>query len=198
MQSSQTGIVVGAIVALLIGGLIWYSNSTPESALAENDSSTTTNSISDSTTVGSQEGEDVDMDMADDMKNIVETAQAAGSFNTLIEAAVAADLAEALSTQEVTVFAPTDEAFANLPEGTLESLLADPHQLAEVLKYHVVAGKVMAADVVTLTSAETLQGSTVDIKVDGTSVMVDGANIVQTDIEATNGVIHVIDAVITP
>jgi uncharacterized surface protein with fasciclin (FAS1) repeats len=97
-----------------------------------------------------------------------------------------------------TVFAPTDEAFAKLPAGTLESLLANPEQLKKVLTYHVVAGKVMASDVVKLKEAKTVQGSAVKIKVSGSNVMVDNARVVKTDIECDNGVIHVIDTVILP
>lgn len=131
-------------------------------------------------------------------KNIVETAIAAGSFKTLVSAVQAADLVETLSGPgPFTVFAPTDEAFAKLPAGTLEALLADKAKLASILTYHVVAGKVMAADVVKMTSAKTVQGQAVTISTtDG--VTVDGANVVQTDIETSNGVIHVIDAVILP
>ena len=99
-----------------------------------------------------------------------------------------------------TVFAPTDEAFAKLPAGTLESLLKPENKakLAGILTYHVVAGKVMAADVVKLTSAKTVNGQSVKVAVNGGKVTVDGANVVKTDIAASNGVIHVIDAVMLP
>ncbi|MEX0914562.1 MAG: fasciclin domain-containing protein, partial [Wenzhouxiangellaceae bacterium] len=97
-----------------------------------------------------------------------------------------------------TVFAPTDEAFAAIPKADLEALLANREKLTAVLTYHVVSGKVMAADVVSLDSATTVQGSDIDINVAGGGVTVDGANVVSTDIEASNGVIHVIDAVIMP
>lgn len=132
-------------------------------------------------------------------KNIVEVAQEAGSFNTLLAAVEAAGLVEALSTQEVTVFAPTDEAFAALPDGTVEGLLQDPEALANVLTYHVVPGTVMAEQVVGLDSAVTLQGQEVSINVtaDG-EVTVNEANVVTTDVEASNGVIHIIDAVLLP
>jgi len=140
--------------------------------------------------------------IADDhesQKDIVDTAIAAGSFNTLVTAVQAAGLVETLKGDgPFTVFAPTDEAFAAIPKADLEALLADKEQLTAVLTYHVVAGKVMAADVVELDSATTVQGSDVDIKVSDGGVMVDGANVVTTDIETSNGVIHVIDAVITP
>jgi uncharacterized surface protein with fasciclin (FAS1) repeats len=133
-----------------------------------------------------------------ELQNIVDTAAGAGTFNTLIAAAQAANLATTLANDgPFTVFAPTDDAFAALPAGTLDALLADPDALADILLYHVVAGEVLAADVVNLTSATTLQGSSVAI--DATSgVMVNDANVVQTDIIASNGVIHVIDKVLLP
>ena len=131
--------------------------------------------------------------------DIVDTAVAAGSFPTLVAAVQAADLVDALKgAGPFTVFAPTEDAFAALPEGTLESLLADPAALANILLYHVVPGKVMAADVTDGLTAETLQGSTVSFTVADGAVKINDANIVTTDIEASNGVIHVIDAVILP
>ena len=133
--------------------------------------------------------------------DIVETASAAGTFDTLVAAIQAADLVATLKSEEpFTVFAPTDEAFAKLPAGTLESLLLPENkdQLAAILTYHVVAGQVPAADVVNLSSATTVQGSNVSISVDGGSVMVDNAMVIQTDIETENGIIHVIDNVILP
>jgi uncharacterized surface protein with fasciclin (FAS1) repeats len=133
-------------------------------------------------------------------KNIVDTAVGAGNFKTLVAAVQAAGLAETLSGGTFTVFAPTDEAFAKLPAGTVENLLKPENKakLASILTYHVVAGKVMAADVVKLTNAGTVQGQRVDIKAQGGKVTVDGANVVATDIACTNGVIHVIDTVILP
>ena len=132
-------------------------------------------------------------------KDIVDTAVAAGDFNTLVTAVKAAGLVETLKGEgPFTVFAPTDAAFAKVPTETLNALLADKAALANVLTYHVVAGKVMAADVVKLTSAETVQGQAVSIEVKGGKVYVDGAQVVTTDIKAINGVIHVIDAVILP
>jgi uncharacterized surface protein with fasciclin (FAS1) repeats len=131
--------------------------------------------------------------------DIVQTAVSAGNFNTLIAAAKAAGLVETLQSDgPFTVFAPTDEAFSKLPEGTVESLLANPDKLREVLLYHVVPGKVMAADVVNLTEATTAQGSDVQILVAESGVRINDANVVQTDIETSNGVIHVVDAVILP
>lgn len=134
-------------------------------------------------------------------KDIVDTAVAAGSFDTLVAAVKAAGLADTLKGDgPFTVFAPTDEAFAALPAGTVEGLLKpeNKEKLQDILTYHVVSGKVMAADVVKLKSAQTLQGSEVKIKASKKGVMVDGANVVKTDIETSNGVIHVIDAVIMP
>lgn len=130
--------------------------------------------------------------------NIVEVAVGAGSFETLVVAVKAAGLVETLQGEgPFTVFAPTDEAFAKIPKDQLEALLADKQALTAVLTYHVVPGKIMAADVVGLDSAKTVQGSEITIDTsDG--VKVDGANVVKTDIEASNGVIHVIDAVIMP
>jgi uncharacterized surface protein with fasciclin (FAS1) repeats len=131
--------------------------------------------------------------------NLVEVATEAGSFTTLLAAAEAAGLVDTLTGEgPFTVFAPTDEAFAALEPGTLDALLADPEALADILLYHVVPGKVMAADVVGLESATSAQGSDIAITVDGDAVMVNEANVTATDIEASNGVIHVIDAVILP
>jgi len=131
--------------------------------------------------------------------DIVDTAVSSGSFNTLVKAVQAAGLVDTLKGPgPFTVFAPTDEAFAKLPAGTLDSLLANPEQLKKVLTYHVVAGKVMASDVVKLKEAKTVQGSSVKIKVNNGNVMVDNARVVKTDIECDNGVIHVIDTVILP
>ena len=132
-------------------------------------------------------------------KDIVDTAVAAGSFNTLATALKAAGLVETLKGKgPFTVFAPTDDAFKKLPAGTLEKLLADKAQLTKILTYHVVAGKVMAADVVKLTEAKTVEGSAVKISVKDGKVKVNDANVVKTDVGASNGVIHVIDTVILP
>ena len=133
--------------------------------------------------------------------DIVDTAVAADDFNTLVAAVQAAGLVDTLKGEgPFTVFAPTDEAFAALPEGTVESLLEPENrdQLVAILTYHVVPGRVLAADVVGLDSAETVQGQSIDIEVSGDAVMVDGATVVATDIETDNGVIHVIDQVILP
>ena len=133
--------------------------------------------------------------------NIVQTAVAAGSFKTLAKALEAADLVGTLSGPgPFTVFAPTDDAFAKLPAGTLESLLApeNKQKLRRVLTYHVVPGKVMAADVMRLKSAPAVSGDSIAVTADDGVVRVDQARVTKTDIAAANGVIHVIDAVILP
>jgi uncharacterized surface protein with fasciclin (FAS1) repeats len=140
------------------------------------------------------------MSMAATAADIVDTA-IAGKFNTLVAAVKAAGLVETLKGPgPFTVFAPTDEAFAKLPAGTLESLLKPENKakLAGILTYHVVAGKVMAADVVKLTSAKTVQGGEVKIQAMGGHVMVNNATVTKTDIATSNGVIHVIDTVLLP
>ncbi|SIS45165.1 fasciclin domain-containing protein [Neptunomonas antarctica] len=134
-------------------------------------------------------------------KDIVDVAAENGSFNTLVAAIKAAELVETLKGDgPFTVFAPTDEAFAKLPDGTLDMLLKPENKakLVAVLTYHVVPGKVNAADVVKLDSADTVQGQKLMIKTADGSVMIDNANVVMTDVEASNGVIHVIDAVLLP
>ncbi|MFW9974203.1 MAG: fasciclin domain-containing protein [Candidatus Thorarchaeota archaeon] len=132
------------------------------------------------------------------MKNIVETAKAAGSFKTLLAAAEAADLVDTLSNKgPFTIFAPTDDAFSKLPKGTVESLLKDKAKLTAILTYHVVPGKVMSKDVLKLKNAKTVQGQKVKIDTKN-GVKIDNANVVKADVEASNGVIHVIDAVILP
>jgi len=132
-------------------------------------------------------------------KDIVDTAVAAGSFDTLVTAVTEAGLADTLRGDgPFTVFAPTDAAFAKLPEGTIPALLNDKDRLRAVLLYHVVPGKVTAADVVKLSSAKTAQGASLPIMVHGSSVRVGAANVTQTDVMAANGVIHVIDTVLIP
>jgi transforming growth factor-beta-induced protein len=134
-------------------------------------------------------------------QNIVEVAQAAGTFQTLLAAAQAAGLVGVLTSEgPFTVFAPTDEAFGKLPAGTVEALLADPAKLAEILKYHVVPGRISAADVMQAGMAhpKTAQGAELHVRVQDGKVLVDNATVVAADIQASNGVIHVIDAVILP
>ncbi len=134
-------------------------------------------------------------------KDIVDTAVAAGQFKTLAAALGAAGLVEPLKgAGPFTVFAPTDDAFAKLPAGTVEELLKPENKakLMAILTYHVVDGKVMAADVVKLNEAKTLNGMMVKVKVSGESVMINGATVASADIAASNGVIHVIDTVLLP
>jgi uncharacterized surface protein with fasciclin (FAS1) repeats len=137
------------------------------------------------------------------MADIVDTAVAAGSFKTLVTAVKAAGLVDTLKSKgPFTVFAPNDDAFAKLPKGTVEGLLKDIPKLKSVLTYHVVPGKVMAADVVKLKTAKTVQGQ--DVKIDASkwhlhrNVKINDANVIKADIATDNGVIHVIDKVILP
>jgi uncharacterized surface protein with fasciclin (FAS1) repeats len=132
-------------------------------------------------------------------RDIVAVASAAGSFNTLVQAVRAAGLVETLQGEgPFTVFAPTDEAFARLPAGTVEALIANPERLRQVLTYHVVPGRVMAAQVAGMDRANTVQGSALMIRVHGGRVHVGDATVTQADIRASNGVIHVIDTVLLP
>lgn len=138
---------------------------------------------------------------ADAEKTIVETAVGAGKFNTLVAAVKAAGLAEALSGKgPFTVFAPTDEAFAKLPKGTVETLLKpeNKEKLVAILKYHVVSGSYPAAKVVATDSLETLQGGKLTIKKTDDGVFVDKAKVSATDVMCSNGVIHIIDSVVLP
>lgn len=141
-------------------------------------------------------------DKKKDMGTIVDVATANGSFSTLVAAVKAADLVDALSGEgPLTVFAPTDEAFAALPEGTVEDLLKpeNKEQLQAVLKYHVVSGKIKSGDIADgSTDVETLEGSSLTVEKGEGGVTIDGANVVSADVKASNGVIHVIDAVILP
>jgi transforming growth factor-beta-induced protein len=131
--------------------------------------------------------------------DIVQTAVAAGQFNTLASLLQATGLVDTLKGPgPFTVFAPTDEAFAKVPKATLDALAADPAKLKAVLLYHVVAGSVPASEVVKLSSAKTVNGANVSIKVDGGTVMVNGAKVVSPDVKASNGIIHVIDSVLLP
>jgi uncharacterized surface protein with fasciclin (FAS1) repeats len=134
-------------------------------------------------------------------KDIVDTAVAAGQFKTLAAALTAAGLVDTLKgAGPFTVFAPTDEAFAKLPKGTVEELLKPENKakLTAILAYHVVPGKVMAADVVKVSNAKTVQGASIKVNAAGGKVTVDNASVVKTDIGASNGVIHVIDTVLMP
>ncbi|MEG4841983.1 MULTISPECIES: fasciclin domain-containing protein [unclassified Microcoleus] len=132
------------------------------------------------------------------MADIVDTAVSAGSFTTLVAAVQAAGLVDTLKgAGPFTVFAPTDEAFAKLPAGTVEALLNDIPKLTKILTYHVVSGKVMAADVVKLTSAKTVEGS--EVKIDASNgVKINDSTVTTADVAADNGVIHIIDSVLLP
>lgn len=176
--------IIGIIaIVLLVGLIVVFGGNSEES-------------VNDSTQGETTQMDNEEMQIA--TKNIVETAVEAGSFTTLVAAVQAAGLADVLSNGgPFTVFAPTDEAFAKLPEGTVESLLSDPEALANILTYHVVEGRVMAADVIGLSSAPTLQGSEVSID-SSNGVMINNATVIQADIETSNGIIHVIDTVLIP
>jgi uncharacterized surface protein with fasciclin (FAS1) repeats len=132
------------------------------------------------------------------MKNLVETAIEAGDFKTLVKAVQEAGLVDTLSSEgPYTIFAPTDEAFSKLPEGTLDKLLQDKEKLTEILSYHVVAEKVMSDEVINLNTTKTVNGK--DVMIDTTKgVKINEANVIKTDIKCSNGVIHVIDNVLIP
>ena len=141
------------------------------------------------------------MQVGQKTKNIVETAISAGNFETLCAAVKAAQLVETLQGEgPFTVFAPTDDAFAKLPSGTIEDLVKPENKdkLVSILTYHVVSGKVMASDVTKLSEAKTVNGQSLAIQVKGDMVMVDNAKVIKTDIDCSNGVIHVIDTVLLP
>lgn len=132
------------------------------------------------------------------MKNVVDTAIEAGNFKTLVKAVQEAGLVDTLSGEgPFTIFAPTDEAFSKLPEGTIEELLKNKEKLTDILTYHVVADKVMANSVTNLSSASMVNGKDVSINT-SEGVKVNNANVTKTDIECSNGVIHVIDSVLIP
>ncbi|MEH2136395.1 fasciclin domain-containing protein [Nostoc sp.] len=133
------------------------------------------------------------------MADLVQTAINAGNFNTLVKAATAANLIEILkSPGSFTLFAPTDEAFANLPQGTLDSLLKDIPKLQKIVAYHIVSGDVRSDDLLEINEAETLEGSIVAIESADGKIKVNSANILKTDILTDNGAIHIIDAVLMP
>jgi len=180
MKKYAAVLLFGAIFAVL-------------AACTSDDPEPTTTPTPTSTPVPAQE------ESAEVAKTIVDIAVEDGRFETLVTALQAAGLVDTLAGDgPFTVFAPTDDAFDALPEGTVASLLEDIPSLTEVLTYHVVAGEVMAADVVGLTSATTLQGNDLQVEVMNGMVMIDGANVLITDIIGSNGVIHVIDKVVLP
>ena len=179
--------------SLLLAACAPVNPAAPAAPAAEMTSEATTEATTEATAEATAEE-------AAALQDIVDTAVSAGSFGTLVAAVQAAGLVDTLKGEgPFTVFAPTEEAFAALPADTLESLLADPQgQLTQILLYHVVPGKVMAADVTDGLEAATAQGAPVKFTVADGKVMINDANIVATDIEASNGVIHVIDKVILP
>lgn len=195
MKNNTMLIVLGLVLIAGVGIFAFQNmnaNSSSSSQVMEEEAGQPT---------ASQESESTETASTDEnmSKTIVDIASENGNFKTLTTALTEAGLVETLSGDgPFTVFAPTDEAFAKLPAGTVESLLKDKEKLTSILTYHVVPGKVMAADVVKLTSATTVQGQDVTVKVEGDSVMINDAKVVTTDIEASNGVIHVIDTVILP
>jgi len=177
------------IVTLVTAGLL-SANSFAQCGGSSSKVTTTATTAKDQAASMTQKAEKLD---------IVQTAVNAGNFTTLVAAVEAAGLVETLQGEgPFTVFAPSDEAFAKLPEGTIENLLKDKKALTAVLTYHVVPGKVLAADVVKLKTAETANGQAVTINASDKGVMVDKANVIATDILCDNGVIHVIDEVILP
>lgn len=198
MRTLRTALVIAACSAALVAcSSADDATTSPTSAAPTSSSPTPSASPSPSTS---------ETAMAE-KKDIVDTAVAAGDFTTLATALTAAGLVDTLKgTGPFTVFAPTDAAFAKLPSGTLDTLLKDPKgDLTSILTYHVVPGKVMAADVVTMNGAKvkTVQGGELTVKVDGDKVMLvdvagNSVNVTATDVEASNGVIHVIDAVLMP
>lgn len=186
MQDNKTSSMVIAVVVIAIvaiGAFFIFRNN-------KDDKKTTSNNTTQT---------QVQKETATETKNIVEVASSDPQFSTLVTAVKTAGLVDTLSgSGPFTVFAPTNAAFDKLPAGTLDSLLKDPAKLKSILTYHVVAGNVKAADVVKLTKATTVEGKDVTIKVDGSMVMINDANVTKTDITASNGTIHVIDTVLLP
>ena len=183
-----TAIVPLLVAGLTVGGLAGAPDAPSEPAPAEDGDTVVTL------------GEITAMpDTSHHAGTIVEVASANGSFETLVKAVQAAGLVETLNGEgPFTVFAPTDEAFSKLPEGTLQELLANEEQLRKVLTYHVVPGRVTASDVQGMDTAGTVAGESLRIRTESGSVMVDDATVVQADVMASNGVIHVIDTVLVP
>jgi uncharacterized surface protein with fasciclin (FAS1) repeats len=192
-------LVIGLVLLIAVGGILFF-NANQQPAMEEGEQMMSDTMVDEEMQVNDDQMEEMDqMEMTDETNTIVDIAVSNPDFSTLVTALQEAELVEALAGEgPFTVFAPTNEAFAKIPEATLNEILADKEQLTQILTYHVVSGKVMAADVVNLSAATTLQGGDVAIEVMGNSVMINNANVVQTDIEASNGVIHVIDTVLIP
>lgn len=187
-MGNSTGMIVGIIVALVVvvGGLFIFMGGDDE---ADESTSETT------TTQTQQEAAP-----EEPASNIVELAQATDSLSTLVTAVVAADLVDTLSGGEFTVFAPTNDAFAALPEGTLESLLEEENvgDLTDILTYHVVPSAALSTDLSDGMMLTTVQGDTLEVSIDNGVVTINDATVVSADIEASNGVVHVIDSVLLP
>lgn len=186
-------LIITVIAVVLIGfGILYMRNMNP------NQNMTASNGLRNQTTSQTESNRTPEENMNQE-KNIVEIALSDDNFSTLVTAVKTAGLVETLSSEgPFTVFAPTNEAFAKLPKETLDAVLADKEQLTAILTYHVVSGKVMAKDVVNLESAKTVQGGSIKIETVGGNVMIDNAKVIKTDIEAKNGIIHVIDTVLIP
>ena len=177
------------VAAALFAGTLLFAACSSD---GDDDASSTTEAPAETTTTVAADDAAADQD-------IVETAVAAGDFTTLATALDAAGLTETLQGEgPFTVFAPTDDAFAALPEGALDDLLADPEALANVLTYHVVDGDVASTDLSDGMEVEALNGDTLTITIDGDTVKVNDATVTTADIETSNGVIHVIDTVLLP
>ena len=177
------------VLALIVATLVACSDDTANEEEMVVETYTTTEAAQATEAVQAEE----------ESKTIVDIAVEDGRFTTLVAALQAADLDTVLSEDgPFTVFAPTDDAFAKLPEGTVESLLETIPELKNILLYHVVSGNVLAADVVSLESAETLQGQNISISVMGNVVKINDAQVIITDIQGSNGTIHVIDTVLLP
>lgn len=194
-SNSKTMLIVGVVALLAVGGILLLNSNSPKEVAED--------AVEDAVEVAEDNVEEVaniEDEMDQETGTIVDVAQSANVFNTLVAALQATGLDSALAdVGPFTVFAPTDEAFAKLPEGTVESLLQNPTELADILKYHVVAGKVMSDQVTDGLEAPTLQGKAVVFSVDENGeVTVNGAKVVQADVNARNGVIHVVDTVLLP
>jgi len=200
MEKTNNYLIIGVVVALFSIGGIFLLGSGNSMTPTETETNEMLDLEDEEVKVAEKEegGESEMEEEMNESNTIVDVAAADGRFQTLVAAVQAADLVETLSGEgPFTVFAPTDDAFDKLPEGTVESLLEDKDQLTSVLTYHVVSGKVMASDVVELDSATTVQGQ--DLTIDTTDgVVVNDAEVIITDVEASNGVIHVIDTVLLP
>ncbi len=186
-------LITTLIAVILVGFAIFYTK-----GVNFNNNMTYENGLR-SQTISKTEINKVPKEDMNQKQNIVEIASSDEKFSTLVSAIKAAGLVEILSSEgPFTVFAPTNEAFAKLSKETSDAVLADKKQLKNILIYHVVSGKVMAKDVAKLDLAKTLQGGSLKIKVTDENVMVDNAKVIKADIEAENGVIHIIDTVLIP